>query len=225
MGRGELEVPFSHLPGVKRCYFKQGDYLIRMGQRMDYVYYLEKGIVSREMVSEHGARTFLSQKESGNLVQSIVGLLILYDQTDADVADNDFIAMTDCVCYRVPADVCKAYLHSRPDLLEEVIGLAVSVSNTVREAYLMQAEVPAYVQLCQLILANMVEEDGVFFLPKVFTNIEIAKRVASHKVTVSRMLRVLKEEKVIEKGPKGYRILDQEALRVYASGKKPLGYH
>ena len=87
-------MPFSHLPGVKRCYFKQGDYLIRMGQRMDYVYYLEKGIVSREMVSEHGARTFLSQKESGNLVQSIVGLLILYDQTDADVADNDFIAMT-----------------------------------------------------------------------------------------------------------------------------------
>lgn len=218
-------MPFSELPNVKRCYFKKGDYLIRMGQRLDYVYYLEKGEVHREMVNENGARTFLSKKEGGHLIESIVGLLILYDEQGTDFADNDFIAATDCVCYRVPADVCKAYLHHHPELLEKVISVAVAVSNEVRTVYLTKTEVPAYVHLCQLILQNIEEDEEGIFLPKTFTNIELAKRVTTHKVTVSRMLRVLREEAIIKKTTKGYHILDLEALQTYASGKKKLAYH
>lgn len=213
------------LPGVKRCYFKKGDYLIRMGQRIDYVYYLEKGHVHREMVNENGARTFLSQKIGGQSIQSIVGLLSLYDEQGRDFADNDFIAATDCVCYRIPSEACKEFFLCHPKLLEKVVCTAVAVSNEVRRVYLTKTEVPAYVHLCQLILQNVVEDETDLILPKVFTNIEIAKRVTTHKVTISRMLRVLREEGVIEKTPKGYRILDMAALQAYANGKKRLVYH
>lgn len=34
---------FRDLPGVTTCRFKQGEYLLRRGEPMPYVYYLKKG--------------------------------------------------------------------------------------------------------------------------------------------------------------------------------------
>ena len=42
---------FRDLPGVTTCRFKQGEYLLRRGEPMPYVYYLKKGEVKREVLT------------------------------------------------------------------------------------------------------------------------------------------------------------------------------
>lgn len=50
---------FRDLPGVTTCRFKQGEYLLRRGEPMPYVYYLKKGEVKREGVVVRTAEGWL----------------------------------------------------------------------------------------------------------------------------------------------------------------------
>lgn len=118
-------MPFRDLPGVIQCRFKRGDYLIRSGERVEYIYYLLQGTVYRESVTATGTETILSSKISGNIVQSLVGILILYRRPYEGISNNDFIAHTNCVCYRIPVDVCMEYLRRHPALLEDVVRVSM----------------------------------------------------------------------------------------------------
>ena len=45
---------FIDLPGVEPCFFRKGDYLIECGEPLEYIYYLRKGTVYRELVTDKG---------------------------------------------------------------------------------------------------------------------------------------------------------------------------
>lgn len=77
LGRGDA-MPFRDLPGVTQCRFKRGDILIAVGEQMEYVYYLQSGIVYREFVTDSGYESILSRKTSNSIVDSLVGVLVLY---------------------------------------------------------------------------------------------------------------------------------------------------
>lgn len=78
--------------------------------------------------------------------------------------------------------------------------------------------------LCELILRNAEVRDGGAFLPKKYTNVEMAKFLSVHKVTVARILRVLKEEGCVARTKNGLQILDKAALWAYVDGEKELVY-
>ena len=67
---------FKDLPGIEPCFFKKGDILIHDGDRVDYIYYLRKGTVYREIVTETGIESILSCKEGGGLTDSLIGILL-----------------------------------------------------------------------------------------------------------------------------------------------------
>ena len=217
-------MPFRDLPGVIQCRFKRGDYLIRSGERVEYIYYLLQGTVYRESVTATGTETILSSKISGNIVQSLVGILILYRRPYEGISNNDFIAHTNCVCYRIPVDVCMEYLRRHPALLEDVVR--VSMDEYMHLMALFQAKRDGCVagRLCSLLLERARETEQGLLVSKKFTNVEMSKFLSVHKVTVARILHVLKEEEVVIRTPKGLILNNPEKLQQYAENQLELKY-
>lgn len=56
---------FQGLPGVSVCRFRKGEYLMRRGEVMPYVYYLKKGEVKREVLSPYGSEMINTVKFGG----------------------------------------------------------------------------------------------------------------------------------------------------------------
>lgn len=84
---------FRDLPGVTTCRFKQGEYLLRRGEPMPYVYYLKKGEVKREVLTPYGSEMINTIKVGGQITGSIVGLLEIYDSRFNGYCSDDFIAI------------------------------------------------------------------------------------------------------------------------------------
>lgn len=217
-------MPFRDLPGVTLCRFKRGDYLIRAGEQVEYVYYLLKGTVYRESVTDAGRERILSRKASGDIVQSLVGILILYRRPDTGVSSNDFIAHTNCACYRIPKDVCMEYLRRHPVLLEDVVRTATD--EYMRLMMLFQAKDEGHVagRLCSLLLERGRETEQGLLVSKKFTNVEMSKFLSVHKVTVARILRALKDEETVVRVPEGLILQKPEKLRQYAENSVELKY-
>ncbi|MGI6227073.1 MAG: helix-turn-helix domain-containing protein, partial [Peptococcales bacterium] len=61
-------------------------------------------------------------------------------------------------------------------------------------------------------------------IKKAYSNTRISQFLGIHKVTVSKILKVLKEEGIIEKGKEGIIILDERQLASYAKSEKIMDY-
>lgn len=215
---------FIDLPGVEPCFFRKGDYLIECGEPLEYIYYLRKGKVYRELVTDKGVESILSCKESGELTDSLVGILHLYGPVATRISPNNFVAGTDCYCLRIPAEVCKAYFRQSPELMEQLVGCALYEYNYLMNLYLGKSELPAPSLLCRWMLERMNKaEDGQYYL-KSYNNNDIAKFLSMHKVTVSRIFIALRNEGILEKVDKGHRIIDMARVRAIANNEEQIKY-
>lgn len=213
-------------PDAQRVFFKKGEYLIHLGQQVDHIYYLAQGSVDRTMVNERGIESYMSHKDAGRGVWSLVGVLFLYDEgAPPYISDNDFVAAADSVCYRIPVEECRQQFLAHPKYLEDVARVAVHECGVMRAAFLSHTEVPAYVLMCRILLESSQQMPEGLMVPKTLTNVAIASRISAHTVTVSRMLHMLRQEKIVERTPNGLCILDVPALEDLAQGRRKLGYH
>lgn len=217
-------MPFRDLPGAEPCFFKKGERLIKNGEKLSHVFYLKKGLVHREIVTSNGVESILSCKEDGRLTSSIVGLLILYRAKQPGISRNDFVAMTDCYCVRIPVKSCKEFFYQHPALLEEALATAIGECEYLMKLYLHKSESPASAMFCQFILSRLIEIEEKWYLPKEYNNIELSKLLNLHKVTVSRMICVLKNEQIIERTSKGILIIDKAAIEAYANNERQMEY-
>ena len=218
-------MPFRELPGVTPCRFRKGERIIKAGDPVEYVYYLVKGSVNREMVTNKGYESIFSCKRTADLADSLIGILTLYNKTYNSVSRYDFIARTDCQCYRIPKEECKQYLRNHPALLEEVLSHAVREHANVVDLFLARREGSGTARLCMLLLERAKPDaEGKLTVSKKLTNIEIGKLLSIHKVTVSRMLRALREEGTIEKTEQGIVILNELRMKQYADNTQTLEY-
>lgn len=214
-------MPFRHLDGVESCCFKAGEYLFHRGQSMPYVYYLKKGCVKREILTCEGSSLIVAIKEGGKITGSIVGLLVIFDQYFNGYCSDDFIAVTDCVCYRIPVSICKAYLRSHPELLEEALVMCISLSDLMEVAYSKKKDMSAVGLVCEFLLSHY-EGDAV--VPKKYTNVEIGKYLGLHSVTVSRIINCLRADGCVVRTSQGLVILDEVGIRTYLNGEKKMKY-
>lgn len=219
-------MPFRDLPGVTQCKFKKGERLIRAGEPIDYVYYLIKGSVYREVVTDKGYESTLSRKGGSNdIASSLVGVLAVYNRNTGGTSTSDFVAHTDCTAYRIPVETCKEYLLQHPALLEAVLYCSLDEYTRVLQMFQSRREGTGTARLCALLLErSKVLEDGRMAVSRKCTNIELSKLLSIHKVTVSRMLRALKEEGVVERASEGLIILEPERLKQYANNDLVLEY-
>ena len=218
-------MPFRDLPGVTQCKFKKGERLIRAGEPIDYIYYLIKGSVYREVVTDKGYESTLSRKGGSNdVASSLVGILALYNRNTGSASTSDFVAHTDCLAYRIPAETCKEYLRQHPLLLEGVLHCSMDEYHRVLNMFQSRREGSGSARLCALLLERARETEHGSVVPRKCTNVELSKLLSIHKVTVSRMLRALKEEGVVERTSEGLALLDLERLQQYAANEIELEY-
>ena len=217
-------MPFRDLLGVTQCRFKKGEKLIVAGEEIEYIYYLIKGTVYRELVTAKGYEGIFACKKSEDIADALVGILSLYNKTGSVGSRYDFVAHTDCICYRIPKDVCMEYLRNHPALLESVLVHAVREHAKMTQLFLARREGTATSQLCSILLQRAKETENGLVVPRKLTNVEISKLISVHKVTVSRMLRALREEGTVERTADGLLILQPERLRHYAENIAILEY-
>lgn len=217
-------MPFHDLPGVTTCRFRAREYLLRRGEAMPYVYYLKRGEVNREVLTPYGSVMISNTKEGGKITGSIIGLLTIFDRSFDGVCSDDFIAATDCICYRIPVDVCKRYMRTHPALMEEAFVRAIDIYNELEATLASLQDQPAPERVCAFLLAHSTADADGLHLAKTFSNVEIGKHLAVHSVTVSRIISALRREGIVTRTPDGLRVTDPEALAAYAGGQRRMKY-
>lgn len=217
-------MPFRDLPGVTQCRFKQGECLISDGEYIDYVYYLVQGTVYRELLTDSGYESILSVKNGNSVVGSLVGILVLYRTDNPGLCNYNFIARTNCICYRVPKDVCMRYLREHPILLEDVVRTSMDEYNRLLDLFQAKREGGVAGRLCCFLLERSRDTEDGRILSKKYTNVEMSKFLSVHKVTVARILGALKDEGCVTRTEHGLQLLDIPALEDYAYRHKPLNY-
>lgn len=216
---------FRNLPGAELCYFQPGEYLIESGAPLRYIYYLQSGLVYREVVTASGNENFLSRRLDDDDADSIVGLLAMYTTTDDGLMHSGFVAQTECVCWRIPVEECKRYMRAHPELLERALVLAMQEFAQLNSRFMARREKNAAALLCNVLINySRKAEDGRIILAKKFTNVEISKFVSVHRVTVANMLRSLKAQGCVERTPEGLWLKNIPLLKEYATGQRSLDY-
>lgn len=211
-------------PGVERVFFKAGEVLIKAGEPVEYVYQLVHGLVYRVVVSEAGNETIMSRKTEHTIGGALIGVLLLFSKQAGEVSTNEFVAQTDCVCYRVPKAVCLQYLRSHVDVMEEVLRMAMDEYRQLADKYYARCEKSVPAQLCGFLLNYSVETAQGRVLLKKHTNVEIAKSLSIHRVTVSNMLRALKDQGCVERTPEGLALTNISLLKAFAANEQTLNY-
>ncbi len=218
-------MPFREIPGATLCRFRKGERIIRAGEQLDYIYYLTKGTVYREVVTDKGYESILSRKSGVNdVVQCLVGILAVYNRRNGNTSSSDFFAYTDCTTYRIPVEVCKEYLRQHPALLEAVVYYAMDEYTRVLRLFQSRRDGSASARLCELLLERARETEEGLIVSRKCTNVEISKLLSVHKVTVSRMLRALKDNGCVERSATGLRLLRPDQLKQYAENELVLEY-
>lgn len=211
---------FAGLPQAVLCHFKKGDYLIKQGDWVDYIYYVVEGICHGLAVTVNGLETIYYTKGDESIINSLVGVLMPFvDQPSL----TSFVAKTDCLCYRIPADVVMACLETRPDLLKELVTLAMNSYYMVCGQLQIRQQRDAVSALTRFLLDKAQEKENLV-VPSHYSNTDIGRFLGIHPVTTAKILKKLKEEKLIMRAKEGIVILNAQLLGEYATGEKKLSY-
>ena len=220
-------MPFREIKSAVYCEFKKGECLISEGEEVHYVYYLTDGIVKRMQVDNNGCKRTIEKRDSKAIngkVDAIIGLALAYSTQEKIHSRYVFKAVTDCKCYRIEKEEYRKWAHAHADVMEETICLIIrenADTNDWIENKRYQGTMPMYV--CQKLLLEAEKHDDKWILPPNFVARDMAFRRGIHKVTMSRIMRALKEEGVLKKTDKYWEISDYEALAAFAEGE-PLKY-
>ncbi|WP_031517836.1 Crp/Fnr family transcriptional regulator [Desulfofalx alkaliphila] len=209
-------------PGVVLCKFKKGDYIIRQGEEIQYLYYLEKGSCRRSTITEKGDEIVFGIKDSSKeFVQRVLGVLILYSD---GVSVSNFIAEEDCRCYRIPKDTFTEYVQDKPDILNSLVSLAMYELRELKKSFQARQEGKVANRLCELLLNNAYHKNGKLIVNKKYSLTKISQFLGIHRVTVAKILKSLRDEGVITREKEGIVILDEKQLENYANAEKIIDY-
>lgn len=201
------------------CIFQPGDTIVAQDEYVANVYYLEKGSCYRMLTTEKGDEVIYDIKEGGKGIPSTISALSIF----ADhYSTYSFVAKTPCQCYRIPSERFKAWAESRPEILLELLQMSVDLYRHLVVNFQCRQEGRVANRLCQLLLNRSKLTNGQLLVSKFYTNAEMGAFLGIHKVTVSRIIRSLRDEGVIAKSKDGIVIVDQKRLTEYAQGAKLL---
>lgn len=212
---------FKHLSiGTKK--FKKGDVIIRQGDPMEYIYLLESGTCYRHMVTDKGDTIIYAIKKPGNTVSSLLGVLNLYNRDEG--SSFSFVARTSCKCQCIPVERFQEWAEQKPDVLKDLLILASDNSLELRHAFRSFQEGRIANRLCRILMNCSEKTNDGLIISKDYTFAEMASMLGVHHVTVSRIVRSLCDDGVLQKQKQYLKILDAEKLARYADNEERLPY-
>lgn len=212
---------FRHLSlGTK--IFQKGEFILRQGDYMEYLWLLEEGTCYRHMDTDKGDTIIYAIKQPGSTVSSLLGVLNLYN--DDQVSSFSFVARTPCRCLCIPADAFRIWADDKPAVLKDLLILAANNSRELRVGFRALQEGRVANRLCQILISCSKVVQGREIISRDYTFTEMASMLGIHHVTVSRIIRALCEEGVLKKDAGCILILNRERLTQYANSEISLSY-
>lgn len=189
--------------------FAPNDKLFSMGEPIRYNYYLIDGICAKVLPSADGKDAILAYCEKGRMV----GVHIKRQKAGSPF---DFIAKTDCHCYKIPCEYIEQQIRTNNELCYQLLQEASDDCDFWATYYVTHFFGGSIAVLC-LTLKSLAHEnsDGSFSIPPLFSNVELGKLCGIHTVSVSRLIGKLTREGILERKKEGIVIYDMERLSAY----------
>ena len=213
------------MEGVRFCKMKKGHVFLQQGEPVEMLYYLTRGTLYRSFTTARGDEVLYGIKKAqpdAGLANSLVGVLSYYSEDR--ICSTTFIAVTECEGYLVPGEVFGAYVKDKPALLLDIVQMAMREYHDLMINYQAHQEKHIANRLCQVLLNRAVQEENGHYYVNDISNLELAGFLGTHQVTVSKILKCLKEKQIIQRTKLGWRILDKNQLEKLSAGEK-LEYH
>ena len=204
------------------CVFQKGETIVAQGEVVAYVYYLEKGVCFRTLTTDKGDEVIYNLKESGQDIRSLIGALSLY--SSRGYSNYSFIAKTPCQCLRIPAARFKDWAKDRPDVLMSLLLMAMDYYQELMADFQSRQEGRVANRLCQLLLQDSYFTNGQLCVSKNYTHAQLGAFLGIHKVTVSRILKILKQSGALKRSPQGLVLTDPAKIAAYAEHREQLNY-
>lgn len=212
---------FTKLEGATKCYYKKDDIIIEQGQKLNYIYYLTKGLIYRTILDEKGDITIYDTKSGDSWLKSALGILYLFND---GISYTNFVAKSDCVCYRIPKSSVMNAIKNNAEILYELVEISMDFYNKTITLIHKNKQTSTVERLCQFLLEQAEFKNNKLAVRKACTNVEISRFLGVHQVTASRIIKCLKDEGVIVRCANGLTILNEDKLKAYANGYIKMTY-
>lgn len=179
-----------------------------------YVFYLDQGIASLSRISDNGdlqVYLYFGEKRVIGFTDALIEHYPYYK--NHHIANTPFwiMAKTDCVCYCMKESMFERRLKESSQFMDWMLGAAVSNYMDLLNKAQRAMDGDNMAQFCQWLLTCKVLKDDVFIIPKTFSLAEVARYLGIHPVTVSRIVKRLKEQGAIARED-GWIVLKDEGI-------------
>ncbi len=202
--------------------FKKGEYITRQGQPVSYIHYLSSGICIRNSYTSKGDEIIYDSRIADKSVSCLLGALTMYYPMVTHA--TNFIAKTSCVCYKISCDDFKDFLDAHPDVLHELMYLAMDRYASLDKNFHSKQKGCLPNRVCSFIMENLVRTNDTLWLNQNITNSEISRYLGAHRVTIIKILKKLEEDGLIKRSAKGLQIIDEYRMLAYARDEENLNY-
>ncbi len=170
--------------------YPRGNILFYHGDAGDAVYIVLRGRVKLSLMNEEGREVILAVMQRG-------GVFGLVEALDGGPHPATAVTQTPCRLARIPADRFLAWLRQHPRIHQRVV---IGLAQLVRDAYgkvgeqaLLPVKRRLYAALLEIARSDG-QPDGEEIVLAIPTHQELAERVGSSRVVISRSLKELIEE-------------------------------
>ena len=180
--------------------FEPGEYLLREGEPIEYIYFVVSGKAKVFLSLSDGKRLLLAYFMS----RGVIGDVELMTNNHNAISTTQ--SVTKFVCVALPRNICKDKLYSNVEFVNNIAKeLAGKLVQRVNGGTISSLQ-PLEFRLCAYIIQS--ESGGIFRE----TLTEVAEFVGASYRHLLRRLDKLCSDQVLRKEPGGYRILDYQAL-------------
>lgn len=203
-------------------HFSKGETILSQGADVKYLYLLLSGSCYRYLMTEKGDSVIYEIKEAGDTLHSLVGALAIYNKNET--SQFTYVARTSCICRCIPADDFRCWAAQRPDIQNQLLRLTLHYYEELKITYQAHQEGRAANQICRLLLKCAGQQEQNWIIEKKYSFSEMASMAGVHAVTVSRIVRHLCEQGIMEKQGDKLRVHNMDQLMRYANNEDTLNY-
>lgn len=195
--------------------YGNGETIISQGEEIKNVFFLAKGDCSRKIYTDSGEEIVYDRRTANNSSNDFVAAIYSY----IIEKKTSFTYYTDngCEVNIIPQKDFMDFLSDNPKLMHGLLFRICNRYNDLNQNFLSKRSNNTTALICAILRNSIIEKNGQPFVEKKLTISEIARRVGSHRVTVSKIFSRLVQEGIIEKSSQGILVLDANTLEEYAS--------
>lgn len=212
----------EYLKKYPKICFKRGEYIVKQGQAVEYIYFLACGKALRNIFTVKGDELIYDEVTADESVYCLIGALTIY--SPIIIHETNFIAKTDCICYKIYYKDFFDFLSAYPSVMHELLYRALKSYHSVNLNFQAKQKGMAPARVCSFILENAQNANDSLILAKKFNISEIARYLGMHRITVNKIILTLIEQNICRYTKSGLKILDQTALKQYANNELTLNY-